>query len=249
MRGSWWDERRRLRTSEAIAYHEAGHVVVAYEFGWWVRRGGVRLGGWAHARLRHHPSGNTLLARVCVYMAGLLAEQRFHGVQWDLEEDFLEHIRAVRAGKGEGAVLDPSDFRAVALALLDDDPAIPLAEAPGALSYCRDYTNALLDDPRVWAGVERLAKKLARRRYLSPRAVRQVLGDAFFGSCGASIAGAEALLKKEQQLREAQQATAEYHAELARRASKDCAVAGAPASLASDAANHGQKTHGSASQS
>ena len=34
----------------ATAYHEAGHVVVAYEFGWWVRRGGVRLGAWAHAR-------------------------------------------------------------------------------------------------------------------------------------------------------------------------------------------------------
>jgi len=36
-------------------------VVVAYEFGWWVRRGGVRLGAWAHARLRHRQSDYTVL--------------------------------------------------------------------------------------------------------------------------------------------------------------------------------------------
>jgi hypothetical protein len=188
MRESWRAARKRLLTQETVAYHEAGHVLVAYEFGWWVRRGGVRLGAWAHACLHHDAYGANVRARVCIATAGILAEQKFHGVQWDLEEDFLEHIRAVRAGR-EGVRLNPLDFRAIALALLDDDPPISLTEARAALSYCRDYTNALLDDARVWAGVERLAKKLARRRYLSPRAVRQVLGDAFFESCGASIAG------------------------------------------------------------
>jgi hypothetical protein len=183
-RSRWRTARARLLTPEAVAYHEAGHVVVAYEFGWWVRRGGVRLGAWAHARLQHRESDHTVRARVCVYMAGLLAEQKFHGLEWHLEEDVVEHVRAVRAsGEDEGNLRGgPSDLRAVALALLDDDPPISLADTRAAVIYCQEYTEALLDDSRVWAGVERLAKVLYRRRYLSPRAVKQVLDDAFFAN-------------------------------------------------------------------
>ena len=112
--------------------------------------------------------------------AGLLAEQKFLGQQWRFEEDVVKHLRAVRAGEDEGLCLYPSDLRAVALALLDDDPPISLAGARRAVVYCQEYTEALLDDPRVWAGAERLAKVLSRRGYLSPRAVKKVLGDAFF---------------------------------------------------------------------
>jgi hypothetical protein len=188
----WRAARGRLLTPEAIAYHEAGHVVVAYEFGWWVRRGGVRLGAWAHARLRHRESDYTVLgesdkmmvADICIYMAGLLAEEKFHRVQWRFEEDVVRHLRAVRAGEDEGLRLDPSDLRGVALALLDDDPTISFAGARRVVAYCRDVTNALLDEPRVWEGLERVAKALCRRRYLSPRAVKKVLGDAFFADVG-----------------------------------------------------------------
>jgi hypothetical protein len=120
-------------------------------------------------------------------MAGLLAEQKYHGLKWRLEEDIIREIWAVRAGQDEGVRLDPSDLRAVALALLDDDPPISLAGARRAVVYCQGYTEALLDDPRVWAGAERLAKVLSRRRYLSPRAVKQVLGDAFFADAGRMI--------------------------------------------------------------
>ena len=176
----WKDERARLRTPETVAYHEAGHVVVAYEFGWWVCRGGVRIGAWAHARLRHRESDDTVLARVCVSMAGLLAEQKFLGVQWRFEEDVVKHVRAVRAGEDEGLRLYPSDLRAIALALLDDDPPISLNAVRRVVAYCRNVTDALLDEPRVWGGVERVAKALFRRRYLSPRTVKQLLGDAFF---------------------------------------------------------------------
>jgi H-NS histone family len=64
---------------------------------------------------------------------------------------------------------------------------ISFAGARRVVTYCRNVTNALLDDPRVWAGVERLAKALYRRRYLSPRAVKKVLGDAFFADAGRMI--------------------------------------------------------------
>jgi len=177
----WKDERARLRTPETVAYHEAGHVVVAYEFGWWVCRGWVRsIRAWPHATLRHRESDYTELARVCIHMAGLLAEQKFHGAQWRFEEDVVKHVRAVRAGEDEGVRLYPSDLRAIALALIDDDPCTSLNGVRRVVAYYRNVTNALLDEPRVWGGVERVAKALVRRRYLSPRAVKQVLGDAFF---------------------------------------------------------------------
>jgi hypothetical protein len=191
----WWTVRARVLTPETIAYHQAGHVVVAYEFGWWVPRGGVRLGAWAHARLRHREvdytvlgaSDNMMLARVCISMAGLLAEEKFLGQQWRFEEDVVRHLRAVRAGEDEGLCMYPSDLRAIALALLDHDPPISLAGARRVVTHCRNVTNALLDDPRVWAGAERLAKALYRRRYLSPRAVKKVLGDAYFADAGRTI--------------------------------------------------------------
>jgi hypothetical protein len=113
-------------------------------------------------------------------MAGLLAEQKFHGVQLRFEEDVVKHVRAVRAGEDEGLRLYPSDLRAIALALLDDDPPISLIGVRRVVAHCRNVTNALLDEPRVWGGVERVAKALFRRRYLSPRTVKQLLGDAFF---------------------------------------------------------------------
>jgi hypothetical protein len=168
----------------ATAYHEAGHVVVAYEFGWWVSHDGVRIGELAHASLQQHDSDYTVLARVSVSMAGLLAEQIFHGVEEDLAEDVVRHVRAVWAREDEGgwACLHPSDMRAIALALIDNDPSISLDGVPRVVTHYQNVTNALLDEPRVWGGVERVAKALIRRRYLSPRAVKQVLGDAFFAA-------------------------------------------------------------------
>jgi len=191
----WEDECARLRTPEATAYHEAGHVVAIYEFGWRVARGGVRIGAQPHVKLLHCESD--YLADVCISMAGLLAEQKFHGVQWRFEENVVKHVRAVRAGEDEVANLYPSDLRAIALALLNDDPTISLNGVRRVVAYYRNVTNALLHEPRVWGGVERVAKALIRRRHLSPRAVKQALGDAFFVGLHASKREREAKITME----------------------------------------------------
>jgi hypothetical protein len=177
----WRARRDPLYSEEALAWHEAGHVVVAYEFGWWLRRGGVRVGAWAHARHRRHAGAGTVLARCCVSLAGLVAEQRFHDQQsWHFAGDVLKEIRDIRAGVNESISLDPWDLRAVAAALLDDDPAITLKEARRAVVYCQKHTEGILAKPRVWAGAERIATALLRRGHLSPRAVKQILGESFF---------------------------------------------------------------------
>jgi hypothetical protein len=77
--------------------------------------------------LQYRESDDALLANVCIYMPGLLAEEEFHRTRWRFEEDVVRHLRAVRAGEDEGLRLGPSDLRAIALALLDDDPTISFA--------------------------------------------------------------------------------------------------------------------------
>jgi hypothetical protein len=113
-------------------------------------------------------------------MAGLAAEQKFHGHHgWEFAEDVLKEVRNIRAGLNEEIALYPWDLRAVAAALLDDDPAITLPEARRAAAYCQKHTERILDTPRVWAGAERVANALLRRGHLSPRAAKQILGESF----------------------------------------------------------------------
>jgi hypothetical protein len=140
----------------------------------------VRIGAWPHVCLQHKKGEDDVRARICISMAGLLAEQKFHGEQWRFEEDVVKELVAIRAGRREEVELFRTDLRAVALALVDDDPPIRLSEARRAIVYWRNETNMLLDEPVVWDRIERVAKALLRRRHLSERAVRRLLGDAFF---------------------------------------------------------------------
>jgi hypothetical protein len=130
--------------------------------------------------LQHKKGEYDVRARICISLAGLLAEQKFHGEQWRFEEDVVRELVAIRAGRREEVELFRTDLRAVALALVDDDPPIRLSEARRAIVYWRNETNKLLDEPRVWDGIARVAKVLVRRRHLSARALRHLLGDAFF---------------------------------------------------------------------
>jgi hypothetical protein len=117
---------------------------------------------------------------MCISLAGLLAEEKLQGVQWRFEEEVIEALRAIRSGRKDEIALFRNDLREMALALVDDDPPIRFSEARRAIVFWRNETNKLLDEPIVWDGIERVAKMLVRRRYLSPRAVRSLLGDAFF---------------------------------------------------------------------
>ena len=125
-----WEARRaRISTAETLAWHEAGHAVVAYEHGWQVKRGGVRIDTAAEYEIgTANLSGvSGLFTSVSISMAGLLAEEKFHGVRWGWKADAATHLRAVRAGQSEVSPFPwggPTDLRAIALAFtshLDPD--------------------------------------------------------------------------------------------------------------------------------
>lgn len=178
----WEARRERITTPETLAWHEAGHAVVAYEHGWWLKRGGVRIDDYAEYEYqigRANTSG--ILGHytsVCVSMAGLLAEEKFHGVQWGWEADVIRHVHAVHAGRKEASPFPwggPTDLRSIALAFTrPGKPLIPLVVMQRVFEL-RDQTRALLDAPRVWGNVERVAGALMRHRRLSPRKVRELL--------------------------------------------------------------------------
>ena len=116
-------------------------------------------------------------------MAGLLAEEKLFGRPWPFEKDVIKQLQEVRAGRNEHFNECPSDLRSIALSILDDDPGISLGGARRVVTYFRTRTAILLSEPRIWSGIERFAKELVRRRYLSPRSVQQVLGEPFLRGC------------------------------------------------------------------
>lgn len=82
---------------ESCAYHEAGHAVAAYEFGWYLRRGGVRIGKNAEARLRTPDELRTSEAEIIVTLAGWVADAKWRGVKSLVAYDeILDWIRAYR---------------------------------------------------------------------------------------------------------------------------------------------------------
>jgi hypothetical protein len=188
-----WQSHACFQSSLSTAYHEAAHVVVAYEFGWWVWRGGIRICRCPQASLGWRSEDYNSRARICVGMAGLVAEEKLHSLRCGFEDEVIRHILALRAGE-ETSPIVVSDERAVALAIVEDEPCRTLSGARRVIAYWRDETNSLLDQPRVWGGIERLAKKLVRRRYLSPRGVAQALGSGFF-SPGQAVRWGRATLK------------------------------------------------------
>ena len=168
----------------SLAHHEAAHVAVGYEFGWWLGRRGVNIDGWPCAWMDYTDAAHTTRACLCFSMAGWLAEEKFYGVPGAFKpDDIVNHWQALCAGQPEAKhPADPrgadTDLRKIALELYDDDMTDDTIRQ--AVTYWRGETWALLESPRVWAGVQRVAKLLLRRGHLGRRAAERALGESFF---------------------------------------------------------------------
>jgi hypothetical protein len=114
-------------------------------------------------------------AQICISMAGLLAEEKFYGSGGSFSgEDVFKHFQALCRGEQEASWPESTDLRKIARELYDDDTT--QASIIAAVAHYREATNALLNNPRIWADVTKVAKALLQRRRLGPRALKRLLG-------------------------------------------------------------------------
>jgi hypothetical protein len=172
---------------ESCAFHEAGHAVVAYEYGWYLRHGGVRIGKNAEARLRTPDELRTPEAEIIVALAGWVADAKYCGVKslvaYDEILDWIKDLR--RNPEACNRLTSFNDPHDVARPLLK---AYPHLSDRGAYRMVQRYereTAALLAEPRVWSAVERLAAALLRRGQLSHAAAVNLLRSDFFAGVHA----------------------------------------------------------------
>jgi hypothetical protein len=165
---------------EAAAYHEAGHVVIAYHVGWWVNPEGVEIDERQYTGLRCNKEDDITDRAVLVDLAGWLSEFEWHGLGGlRSNDDLVSAIQEVR---------DCRDFTEEPdedWGWGDDEEAFHrlLADFPGAsdnelLVMYRDYqvrVQALMKEPAIWRAIEAVAAALTARGRLNDNEVLWVV--------------------------------------------------------------------------
>ena len=162
----------------AIAYHEAGHVVVGHLLGlqlldtdlWTDSEGGRGHTHFAHPGSWFQPLRGTLSARehdliervLTTFMAGLAAESRFghedpDGSGYDVDQSMREWVSFI---------------------------ADTTEERSAALDRFLDRAATMVERPQVWGAIEAVASSLLQRRQLEGSAAAQIVVDALRGSPG-----------------------------------------------------------------
>jgi hypothetical protein len=167
----------------AAAYHEAGHAVVAYWFGWWLNDEGVEIDDRWYTGCRKLVLDNTVEAQICQAMAGWLSEHKWHGLGSDYfgDENALYGLYLARNYNPH----DPDDFEFeeagdiadIALMLYEADSEITDEEFLKALAPYRERARKILDEAEVWRAIEKLAAALLASGKLSDEEARAAIGD------------------------------------------------------------------------
>ena len=162
----------------AIAYHEAGHVVVGHLLGlqlldtdlWTDSEGGRGHTHFAHPGSWFQPLRGTLSARehdliervLTTFMAGLAAESRFghedpDGSGYDVDQSMREWVSFI---------------------------ADTTEERSAALDRFLDRAATMVERPQVWGAIEAVASSLLERPQLEGFAAAQIVVGALRGSPG-----------------------------------------------------------------
>jgi hypothetical protein len=165
--------RRRITESEATAYHEAGHAVVAFEVGRGVQLVTIIPEGDAEGRVRKyrlrgfHPDYETdgrttrrLEQEIMISLAGGLAEARYKG-----------HRRRLGDEKDLSHALDMASY-------VTGEPE----ECEAYIHWLYLRTRNLLEVR--WGIVEQFASELLARRRLSGREAKAVWRNAYCKQAG-----------------------------------------------------------------
>ena len=172
---------------KAAAYHESGHVVVGYWFGWWLNSEGVEIDGLWYTGCRKLPPDNTVEADVVNSLAGWLSEHKWHGkgrahVE---DEEAIDVLEAVRIDDSE-ELAEVGDLADVARKLHEQDPKITDENFLKAVTAYRDQTLAILAEPAVWRSIEKVAAALLAFGRLSDEDAQEAIGDELIFGRGCS---------------------------------------------------------------
>jgi hypothetical protein len=172
------DEEQR----HAAAYHEAAHVVVGMAKGWWVGPKGVWIDeyGLGYAGMQLRIGDNIIHDRMLQSMAGRAAEQRWHGeCVFGSDSDWLyaleEALETIECWPDPDD--DPDDRTHEVIMLIEKYGELvrkPAALTRLARAYWRD-TQRMLNEPEIWADIERVAKALLASGKLTGDQVHEAL--------------------------------------------------------------------------
>lgn len=158
---------------QAAAYHEAGHCVVAYYFGWYDES--VEIDGSQSVGLRSGASPPDERSAVCVPLAGWLAEWCWHGdgIQ-HVDTDGL-NVLAAQVRRGDERMDVVSDDRAALQALLEHRSAASNEEIAFAYIRYSDETLEIVRRADIWPAVEAVANALTEHGKLQGTDVDKIL--------------------------------------------------------------------------
>jgi hypothetical protein len=149
------------------AYHEAGHTVMGYYFGWFLNpEGVVEIGDQPYCDLRSYRWDNAEFKSVSVCLAGWGAEMRIAPhLALPREADHLADL--IFDVRYEGGDFDDTDDGKVLARLLQTRPD---ASDDDLITVYRSYeaqTASILRQSDVWSSIERVANALLQHGKLS----------------------------------------------------------------------------------
>jgi hypothetical protein len=168
------------------AYHEAGHVVVVYWYGWWLNADGVEIDTRSYTETRSPALLYTTEARVVMLMAGRIAEHKYHGLdnaRFD-DDSGLEVLEVVRRiHHGEEILVEEWDWSGdctdIAVVLVEEKRAITDHEYVRALRTYQKKTRLILNKP---AAVKKVTEALLEAGRLTDAQARAAIaGEDIFG--------------------------------------------------------------------
>jgi hypothetical protein len=145
----------------AVAYHEAGHAVLAMALGRPIQKVSVapndlRLGHCEFKKGLIRPSHDYVETQILIFFGGLAAEARFRGTyEWDGAAQDLRGIRELTKRRAGG------------------EKQIARLER-----RMLDKAEYLLGQPELWLAVERIASELVAKTTISGRAAEHLFRHA-----------------------------------------------------------------------
>jgi hypothetical protein len=162
------------------AYHEAGHAVVGFWYGWTIGANGVEIDAQECCSFAGGAIAHTIEARAVVAMAGWLAELKWHR-QGSANHDG-ELISVLEAHNWGQAFVNLNDEQLVVNALVGkSDPAtVETDEFLAGIEAFRQYAYELISRPPIWRAIRKVARALLAHGKLSDTEVVNAIGKADF---------------------------------------------------------------------